>query len=105
MVGLRGPPEVPLPAPTHPVVLVTATGLVIRFNSPCPFPEVGDGIVSTDGLNADAVTMVLLRGKQSSIVVGTTIDSLICYMILVSESMLTKLVLMNGYDYSSADIV
>ena len=53
MVGLRGPPEVPLPAPTHPVVLVTATGLVIRFNSPCPpEPDVPEGTVSTDGENA-----------------------------------------------------
>ena len=53
MVGLRGPPEVPLPAPTHPVVSEAATGLVIRFNSPCPEPDVLEGIVSTDGENAE----------------------------------------------------
>lgn len=53
MVGLSGPPEVPLPAPTQPSRLTAATGLVIRLSSPCPEPVVPvDGTVSTDGENA-----------------------------------------------------
>ena len=53
MVGLRGPPEVPLPAPTHPSKLTAATGLVTRLSSPCPEPVVPEGTVSTDGENAE----------------------------------------------------
>lgn len=69
MVGLRGPPEVPLPvAGDHPVVSDAATGLVIRLSSPCPEPVVPEGTVSTDGENAlfdIGLVPILIRYRSS----------------------------------------